>query len=69
MFNRMYEITGKQDYEIRLQEAAQENYAARVERANRTQASWLARLGDILEHLEQHIQRQSHLHRKGELVQ
>lgn len=69
MFNTMVEITGKQDYEKRLQEAAQENYAAKVERANRTQAPLLTRLGESLAHLGKHLQRQPHLHWQGEVIQ
>jgi len=60
MFDRMLEITVNKDFEKRIQKTEQENYATRVERANRTSPSILARLGESLIHLGFHLQRRPH---------
>lgn len=60
MFNRMYETIANKDYEERIRKTAQENFATRVERANRRETSILIRLGKSLMHLGFHMQRLPH---------
>jgi hypothetical protein len=48
MFDRTKEITVNTNYEERLRRTAQENYATRVERANRNQPPFLVRLSKFI---------------------
>ena len=64
MFDRTKEITVNTNYEQRLRETAQENFATRVARANRSQVPFLVRLskrlGSGLVQLGTFLQRQPH---------
>jgi hypothetical protein len=68
MFNRLYEVTANKDYQERIRQTAQENCAARVEQANRTQTSILIHFGDILVHLGFHVQQRPHQSVNGVVV-
>ena len=60
MFDRMYEISVNKDYEERIRRTARENFATRLERANRVQTSILTRLGKSLVILGFSLQRRPH---------
>lgn len=64
MFNRMYELTARTDYEERIRKTAQENYATRVARALHGESAALARLGEWLVHMGYHLQGSPHSHLK-----
>ena len=60
MFNKISELTVKQDYEDRVRRTAQENFATKMMRAERNRTSILARLGNSVVHLSFHLQRRPH---------
>ena len=68
MFNRTYELTANQDYQERIRQTAQENFAARVERANRLQSALPYRLLQSLAHLAIHLQRRPHIHMNDAVI-
>ena len=68
MFDRLNEFTATRNYEEKVRKIAEERFAARVIRANRNQAPFLTRLGEVLVHLGFHLERRPHELLKGVFV-